>query len=582
MDFLVHRLQSTRYITEIRLGQNNSSNIEQIGHAEKVPPAADCLYFIRRISDLLRFSPVNASDSLKSIIISSDAVFENSIKSSSLEHVTTSTSKDETDVTTWKFLVILCVDILKDKFSEDRDQEELRDVSRAAVELLQQLLREPAEAPKGLDLEPFLINVLSNAILKYDLLIQGPLIETLSLVMRERPLEDSKSPGIHRRSFSQTSSLNEKGDREPSKIDNPLPSPGLLDCLILGLRSSQNRPMLDQWIRFLGECLPLYEGHTFQILIPLVDCFRKSIDEVFDGLKASFGNASPAPPSEIEPINTINILLNGLEQTLARGHEQLLREEASAVPLKSPEQSQSFFGNMVSGVFASEVQKARSATANDRLTVLICFKDSIRIAFNMWSWGDTGGGKVHYKAGSSASFSYASIRLRNRARRLLEHLFAAEPLESLETLVEVWRETGAGGQSSASPTTLNLLHALDASRPKNTIPTTFNALYSRTSPLSLDARRTSTLTSDLSDSALAEFLVAYTRSIDDDALDEIWMDCVAFLKDVLGNPMPQRQILPRLLDFTAILGEKIDNTNFGEQKRMRREIGVRFFLPNST
>ena len=62
--------------------------------------------------------------------------------------------------------------------------------------------------------------------------------------------------------------------------------------------------------------------------------------------------------------------------------------------------------------------------------------------------------------------------------------------------------------------------------------------------------------------------------MEDDALDEIWTDCMTFLKDVLGNPLPHRQTLPLLLEFTAILGEKIDNTNFGEQRKMRRDIGV--------
>ena len=57
-------------------------------------------------------------------------------------------------------------------------------------------------------------------------------------------------------------------------------------------------------------------------------------------------------------------------------------------------------------------------------------------------------------------------------------------------------------------------------------------------------------------------------------MDEIWTDCMTFLRDILANPFPHRQVLPSLLEFAAILGEKVDNTNFGEQKRMRRELGV--------
>jgi hypothetical protein len=85
------------------------------------------------------------------------------------------------------------------------------------------------------------------------------------------------------------------------------------------------------------------------------------------------------------------------------------------------------------------------------------------------------------------------------------------------------------------------------------------------------------LTSSLSESELASFLVTYARSLDDDVLDEIWTDCTTFLRDVLSNPFPHRQILPRLIEFAAILGVKLENTTFGEDRRMRKELGVCFY-----
>jgi hypothetical protein len=86
------------------------------------------------------------------------------------------------------------------------------------------------------------------------------------------------------------------------------------------------------------------------------------------------------------------------------------------------------------------------------------------------------------------------------------------------------------------------------------------------------------MTISLQDTDLVWFLVEYTRTLDDDAMDEIWQDCMAFLKDLLTNPFPHRQTLPNLLGFAALLGEKVDNTNFGEQRRMRKELGVCYVL----
>jgi hypothetical protein len=164
--------------------------------------------------------------------------------------------------------------------------------------------------------------------------------------------------------------------------------------------------------------------------------------------------------------------------------------------------------------------------------------------------------------------------MRNRARRLLEHLFAAETLHCLETVIEIWRNALASPDSSRYTEVFNLLPALDGSRPKHTIPAIFNAIYSRTNPAALDPSRKSSLTVELQDTDIAIFLVDYARSLEDDAMDEIWQDCLTFLRDLLGNPFPHRQTLPSLLEFAAILGEKVDNTNFGEQRKMRRELSV--------
>lgn len=355
-------------------------------------------------------------------------------------------------------------------------------------------------------------------------------------------------------------------------IQRSLP-PQLLKCLQAGLDASSSHLVLDSWVTFLGECLPLYAGSIFQIVIPLVETLCKQVGQTFWSLKQTFdtGNDASSKPTD-SPESTLIYLLNGLEQVIARAHDQLLADESRALAMKGPEQQQSIFGSMVSGVFQSDSPQGRSATANDRLTVHLAFQDAVRICYKIWAWGQSGQANESI-ANSAASFIYTSLRMRNRARRLLEHLFAAEMLECLETVIGIWN---AAKTNSESLETFNFLSALEASRPRQTMPAIFNAIYSRTNPGALDPYRTSTLTISLEDTDLALFLVQYTRSLDDDAMDEIWQDCIIFLKDILANPFPHRQILASLIEFAAILGEKVDNTNFGEQKKMRRELGDLF------
>ncbi|KAK6843591.1 Protein dopey [Apiospora arundinis] len=353
------------------------------------------------------------------------------------------------------------------------------------------------------------------------------------------------------------------------------PPVSLLKTIRAGLESPSSRPVLDSWVGFLTESLPFYADSIFQVLIPLVETLCGQVGNTFENLQSTFATSGMGSPGTSAPETTLISLLNALEQVLAKAHDQLLAEEARAQVVKGPDQPQGFLSNMVSGVFNSDAPQTRSATANDRLTVLLAFQDAVRICFKIWSWGQ-GSDAATLENESALSFNYTSLRMRNRARRLLEHVFDAEALECLETVVGIWCATLSAPSKVKQSEVLNLLPALDGSRPRHTIPAIFNAIYSRTNPSALDPSRKSTLTISLQDTDLVIFLVDYARSLEDDAMDEIWQDCMVFLKDILGNPFPHRQTLPSLLEFAAILGEKVDNTNFGEQRKMRRELGDLF------
>lgn len=454
---------------------------------------------------------------------------------------------------------------------------------RTALTTLHQiLLSEDSWTLAELNLEQFLIDRLTQSLdgpeLYLQVLLLDVVFDALKIRNASRPDPAPLSPTTEQK--RRTTIDPPQSARRSLTIDHgdlpslnvPPPPPALIKCLLAGFAAPSSRPVLDSWVSFLIECLPFYSDGIFQILIPLVETLCSQVGQTFTDLRATFKNTGTRPEGSSAPETTLISLLNGLEHVLARGHDCLLQDELKMSAAKSPDQPQGFFGNMVSGVFTTETPQTRSATANNRLTVLLSFQDSVRICFTIWSWGGHDGGLQDIE--SASSFNYTSLRMRNRARRLLEHLFVAEALECLETVVHIWQKNSKSHSGSRSPVVFNLLHVLDGSKPKHTIPAIFDAIYSRTNPSALDTSRKSTLTTSLDDTELVRFLVEYARSLEDDAMDEIWTDCVAFLKDLLANPFPHRQTLPSLLEFAAILGEKVDNTNFGEQRRMRRELGV--------
>ncbi|KAI1265986.1 putative regulator of reproduction dopa [Xylariaceae sp. FL1019] len=528
------------------------------------------LYYIRTLSNILRWAP----DSVWGVF-ATRTIDE---PGSNISQITGT----EGDISLQEFFVHVCMRCIAGNVFPEESHEQLRiaQLHRSAITLLHQILLNPYnDGLSSLKLETPLIERLDQSLNIPDPHVQVLLLDVVfaSLKLREsQPSDLPTSPTGEKRNLNYPSGSMRLSSLSVDRIKElPSPPPTLLRCIQSGLSSPSSRPVLDSWVGFLTECLPLYSMTIFQVLIPLVETLCEQIGGTFSDLQKMFEQNGRPPASIAAPESTLISLLNALEQILARAHDKLIAEESRAQVVKSPDQPQGFFGNMVSGVFNSDAPQSRSATANDRLTVLLAFQDAVRMCFKIWSWGQ-GNDASRLDMESAASFKYTSLRMRNRARRLLEHVFTAEALECLETVIDIWRASLEDADDKKQTEVFNLLPALDGSRPRHTIPAIFNAIYSRANPNALEPSRRSTMTVSLQDTDLVIFLVDYARSLEDDAMDEIWQDCMAFLKDLLGNPFPHRQTLPSLLEFAAILGEKVDNTNFGEQRKMRRELGDLF------
>ncbi|KAF5970745.1 dopey [Fusarium coicis] len=530
-----------------------------------------CLYYLRTFSNILAC----AGDISWTVLSSKHVSFHG-------QHMQISSGGEENEMTLQDFFVRVCMRCITADAPDNTTKEfedRVNQLYRYALSLLHKFLISPfAASLSAQHLENVLIDRLEKSLQGSDGYVQVLLLDVVYDTLKLRdlaPADVPTSPISERR----PSSFDPRGSRpslpvSEARIISP-PPPQLLQCLQDGLSSPSSRPVLDSWVAFVSECLPLYSDSIFQVLIPLVETLCREIGITFANLRETFSSNALSPGSEkSSPESTLIFLLNGLEQVLARAHQQLLNEEARTQVVKSPDQPQSLFGSMVSNVWQSDTPQSRSATANDRLTVHLAFQDAVRICFKIWTWGQ-GNDSSKQDQGSFGSFNYTSLRMRNRARRLLEHLFTAENLQCLETVIALWKQPIDGAESTQ---VFNMLSALEACRPKHCIPALFNAIYRRTGAGAgaVDTASKSTMTISLQDTDLVWFLVEYTRTLDDDAMDEIWQDCMAFLKDLLTNPFPHRQTLPNLLGFAALLGEKVDNTNFGEQRRMRKELGDTF------
>ncbi|KAK9450692.1 Dopey, N-terminal-domain-containing protein [Limtongia smithiae] len=526
------------------------------------------LYYLKTLTNILDMGPPSLVASLGTDMISVDAS-----RSNLLQHI----GLEDGDPSYRGFFIRVILRTLKydiPPHSSQQLRDSLSKVLRGALQLLGIILTDHADKLKEPELavEQALTSRLSSNLHQDDIytqtLILDVLFRTLTLNYGEGTADNSH---IHEDSVIK---LRDTMEGRLSVDGNTMrsPSSSLIQCVIDGLSADENQPVMDSWVKFLMDCLPFFADVLFQILIPVVECFCSQISKTFEELKNVYSSRATIIAYGSE--SALFALMHGLEHLMSAAHKKLLDEESKSINPKNPSEP-GFFGTVISGVFSVESPQAQSTAANNRLTVLLCFQDCIKICHSIWLWGEeiAKGVANEPDSASNESFLYISSRMKYRARRILERLYMAETLESLETLIDLHRVTPI----------FKLLHVLDGSRPKLTLPYILNAIYSRINPYILDVASRSSLTTDLTDYQLVEFLVDYINSLENDAIEEIWSDCMIFVRDVYANIGLYRHVLPGFLVFMSIIGSKVDSTNFGEQRRMRKELADVFMkLLNSS
>ncbi|KAJ8104168.1 Dopey, N-terminal-domain-containing protein [Lipomyces tetrasporus] len=518
------------------------------------------LYYLKTLTNILSMGPPSLCASLGTDMISVDASRSNLLQHMGLE---------EGDPSYRGFFIRVIIRTLKYDIPPDSSpelHESLSKVLRGALQLLNVILMNPDKpATPELAVEQALTSRLSSNLHMNDIYTQTLILDVLFRTLKVNYGDGtSENANIHqdsviklRDSVEVHSSIDGASSRAPTS--------SLIQCVIDGISTDENQPVLDSWVKFLVDCLPFFSDVLFQILIPVVECFCSQVKKTFEELKVVY--SSTASTSHPGSEGALFALMHGLEHIMVAAHDKLLDEESKTANPKAPAEP-GFFGTVISGVFSVESPQARSAAANNRLTVLLCFQDCIKICHAIWLWGEeiAKGAQNDPDSASNESFMYISSRMKYRARRILERLYMTETLESLETLIDLHRITPV----------FKLLHVLDGSRPKLTLPYILNAIYSRINPVILESSAKSSLTTDLADYQLLEFLVDYVHSLENDAIEEVWMDCMAFVKDAQANVGLYRHVLPSLLVFISTIGSKVDLTNFGEQRRLRKELADMF------
>lgn len=352
----------------------------------------------------------------------------------------------------------------------------------------------------------------------------------------------------------------------------------LVQCLMNGISNVSSETVASAWTGLLVKSLNILGTYLLQILIPISECICARISYLFKQVQEQRQNNSVVSAALLDPQIFFSLMV-GLEDLMVAAHDKLGRNETKHDPSRNVSDP-SFLGIVINGVFSVESPISRSASANDRLTVLLAFQDVIKLSYRIWKWVDT---SCNVSESTKNSIVYLSSRFKSQVRKMLVRIFHLEPMETIECLIEI------GNMQSH---VFKVIHVLDGSRPNSTVPHIFNALISRMNPHNLEEEEKSTLSSDISEFQIARFLVEYLKSLENDAIEEIWYNCMRFIREISNHLGLYRSILPDGLRVIVIMSNKVDSVKFGEQRKIRKELSDLFIkilyyalntkLPDST
>ncbi|KAG7848702.1 hypothetical protein KL941_001520 [Ogataea angusta] len=366
-----------------------------------------------------------------------------------------------------------------------------------------------------------------------------------------------------------------------------------------GILNSRSSLVLASWNSLILSVTTYAPELVFRSTFNVTACICEKLDEFFT-INTRFSQTE----SEGDSDEAILELINGLQELLNVSHKYLLASKSGLLANESASgKESSFFGSVMQGVFQVEAPDEKGEDHLRRMELLKAFKLAVETCYRIWLWSDenskvkanainvapssplvtrmsstiglntTSTRLIDEEKPSFLSFTktvnYNASRLKYRTKRILESIFVLEPLETLETLMSSQRNQASRTDRYS---TFKVIHLLDGAKSEKVIPLALNSLMSRVNVASLEHSKRSSMINELNDKDVSTFLTDYMDSLSSDSVEEIWTQLISFLKDVQTNMSHYRLLLADILKFSTIIGVKLSQISFGEQRKVRKDM----------
>lgn len=291
----------------------------------------------------------------------------------------------------------------------------------------------------------------------------------------------------------------------------------LSDLIVQGVSACNELSVLCKWLSMMLKIFT--KDSIFLCLGSFTKCVLEKARFFFDQLSL------PEPVTDSD--QCLVKLLDCLESIVITAANYL----TASIRSKNHETTsdQSFFGNMIQGVFQVETQQDRDEQEVAKASLLQCFKESCLLSFQVWSWSDS---KTKIIANNqSKTLVHVATRLKFCTKRLLESVYSREPLIVIDVVA-----------LSSEQRSFKFLHILEKNNPTDTI----KLLLRKTHPA---------------------FVNSYLRSLSSDTIEDIYPEMVGYWRDV-----NQKSFYDEILTGYVIVYEKKRFTN----RKLEKEVADLF------
>lgn len=342
-----------------------------------------------------------------------------------------------------------------------------------------------------------------------------------------------------------------------------------IDFMVTTISHIESPLIISSYVKLLSESISYFGKSIFTILLPFITSIIQCIQRLFILEKKKGGQ-----------YYSISLLMGSVEKLIQISHSYITSDENYSYFSGSTTRGD-FIQSVVSNVFYSESLANDSKLQGERDIVMQAFKQVIACSLDIWTWSHKFSNNTT-EANEGVGVSYNTYKYKFRSKKLLETMFLLEPLEVLENIVII----------GSTYETITIVHALDGNKPILSIPYFFHGIVQRYNAGSVikfsvyknsqrGSRVNSSLLRKLSGEKLMIFLIAYSKSLENSAIEEFYTDFINFFKEIALNYSLYKDIFFDIIELINVISQKLKTTQFGEQKKPKKEISDIFnkYLP---